>query len=201
MDAQPLSLDEWMGAVQNAHLVIETKKAHLRETQRVDRSEVRTTYYPRTPSSTSTPTYRSGSAVQVKRVGVEGDDNDNATRDEPGNEEEVQKAEVSRTTSRPATQERLGSHLTFQQRERLRELGRCWICIGRGHRAYDCDKRERSGIPASLLRRIEKRKPGCCRGKAVRASIDQHYSSLISISSIPCHRVQRLQSIAGGLSG
>ena len=147
MDAQPLSLDEWMGAVQNAHLVIETKKAHLRETQRVDRPEVRSTYYARTPSSTSTSTYRSGSAVQVKRVGVEGDDNDNATRDEPGNEEEVQKAEVSRTTSRPATQERLGSHLTFQQRERLKELGKCWICIGRGHRAYDCDKKGKVGYP------------------------------------------------------
>ena len=125
--------------MQNAYLIIETTKDAERE--------VRTPYYARTPSSISPSTYRSGSAVQVKRVGVEGDDNDNVTRDEPGNEEEVQKAEVSRTTSRPATQERLGSHLTFQQRERLRELGRCWICIGRGHRAYDCDKKGKVGYP------------------------------------------------------
>ena len=145
MDATPSTLDDWKVAVQNAFLVLETKKAHRGE--RVDRQEVRTTYYSRPSTSTSTSAYRGDSTVQVKRVGVEGNDNDGVTRDEPGNEEEVQQAEVSRTSSRPAFHERLGSHLTFQQRERLKELGKCWICIGKGHRAYDCEKKGKVGYP------------------------------------------------------
>ena len=153
MSAQPITLDEWKAAVQNAHLIIETKKAHVREAQRVDRSEVRTTYYSRPSSSSSTSFPRRSNAVQVKKVAVDGDDDhdDHVTRDEPGHEEEVQKAEVSRPSAfRPAGHERLGSHLTFQQRERLKELGKCWICIGKGHRAYECEKKGKAGYPRKL---------------------------------------------------
>ena len=146
MDARPSTLDEWKVAVQNAYLVIETKKAHRGE--RVDRQEVRTTYFTRPSSSTPTPTstYRSNSAVQVKKVGVEQDSND-APREE--GEEEVQKAEVS-STSRPfsrSTHERLGNHLSFTQRERLKELNKCWICLKEGHRAFFCEQKGKPGYP------------------------------------------------------
>jgi hypothetical protein len=146
MDAQPSTLDEWKVAVQNAYVIIETKKAHLLKA----RQEVRTTY-PARPSSTSTssfsPSYRNNNnAVQAKKVEVEED-----SHDTPGDEgeEEVQKAEVS-GTSRPfprSTHERLGNHLSFTQRERLKELNKCWICMKEGHRAFFCEQKGKPGYP------------------------------------------------------
>jgi hypothetical protein len=141
MDAQPSTLDEWKVAVQNAHIVIETKKAHHRR-------EARTPYGSRSSPSTpaSSSAYRTDNAVQVKKATVQEDDHD---RQGSEGEEEVQKAEVS-STSRPpvhSTHERLGSHLTFKQRQRLQELNKCWNCLGVGHRAFDCERKGKPGFP------------------------------------------------------
>ena len=148
MDAQPSTLDEWKAAVQNAYIVIETKKAHHRSA-RGDRHETRSSYYssrssPSTSSSQSA--HRTDHAVQVKKAEVEEDSHDRLGQE---GEEEVQKAEVS-SASRPpfnSTHERLGSHLTFQVRERLKELNRCWNCMQKGHRAFDCSHKGKSGYP------------------------------------------------------
>ena len=142
MDAQPSTLDEWKVAVQNAYVVIETKKAH-RSKARVDRQEVRTTYFSRPAQSTSSS---SSSSVQVKKVGLEEDSHD--TPGEEG-EEEVQKAEVS-STSRPpfrSTHERLGSHMPFKHREQLMALNKCWNCLQVGHRAFHCEHKGKPGYP------------------------------------------------------
>jgi hypothetical protein len=148
-DAQPSTLDEWKVAVQNAYVIIETKKAHHLKAHQ----EARTTY-PSRPSSTSTSSFSSSyrnnnnNAIQVKKVGVEEDSHD--TPGEEG-EEEVQKAEVSGTKpSRPShrsTHERLGNHLSFQQREKLKELNKCWICMKQGHRAFFCEQKGKLGYP------------------------------------------------------
>ena len=53
---------------------------------------------PPPPSSSS---YRGGNAVQVKKVGVEEGSHDTDTREEPGNEEELHKTEVNRSTPSP----------------------------------------------------------------------------------------------------
>ena len=153
MDAQPSTLDEWKAAVQNAYIVLETKKAHHRFGKgRSDRQEVRTTYFSRSSPSTSTSTasssYRSNNGVQVKKVEHEDDSHDKAQEDEE-DEAEVQKAEVSQTSrsvSRPAS-ERLGVHLTFKQRTRLAELNKCWICLEKGHRSFECEKKGKAGYP------------------------------------------------------
>ena len=148
MDAQPSTLEEWKVAVQNAYVIIETKKAHhLRA-----RQEARTTYSskpsPTFPSSFSSSYRNNNNAVQVKKVGVEKPQDKNDTLREEG-EEEVQKAEVS-STSRPfprSTHERLGNHLSFTQRERLKELNKCWICLKEGHRAFFCEQKGKPGYP------------------------------------------------------
>ena len=142
MDAQPSTVDQWKDAVQNAYVVVETKKAH-RSRARVDRQEVRTTYFSRSSPSTSSS---SSPAVQVKRVGVEEDIDD--TPGEEG-EEEVQKAEVSSASSPPprSTHERLGSHMPFKHRERLMALNKWWNCIKVGHRAFDCPNKGKPGYP------------------------------------------------------
>jgi hypothetical protein len=150
MDAQPSTLDEWKAAVQNAYIVIETKKAHHRSA-RGDRQETRVSYYSRSsPSSgTSSSSFvarRGDHTVQVKKAGVEEDSSD---QQELEDEEEVQKVDVS-STSRPAfnsTRERLGSHLTFKARERLKELDKCWNCLQKGHRAFDCVHKGKPGYP------------------------------------------------------
>jgi hypothetical protein len=150
MDAQPSTLDEWKAAVQNAYTVIETKKAHHRSA-RADRQDVRTNYYSRSSSSpsTSSSAYRNDNAVQAKKVGVEEDSHDRQVGEESENKEELQKAEVS-SASRPAsrpTSERLGTHLTFKQRSRLAELNKCWICLEKGHRSFECEKKGKAGYP------------------------------------------------------
>jgi hypothetical protein len=141
MDAQPSTLDEWKVAVQNAYIVIETKKAYQRR-------EVRTPYYskssPSTPASSSA--YRTDNAVQAKKAAVQEDDDDPQGS---GGEEEVQKAELSGTSRPPvrSTHERLGNHLTFKQRELLKELEKCWNCLKKGHRAFDCEQKGKPGYP------------------------------------------------------
>ena len=126
MDAQPSTLDEWKAAVQNAYIVIETKKAHHRAA-RVDRPELRTPFHPRSSPSTS---------VHVKKADLD-------------DEAEVQKADVRGTShpSAPPKQQGLGSHLTYSRRERLNELGKCWNCIERGHRAAECEHLGKPGYP------------------------------------------------------
>ena len=143
MDAQPSTLDEWKAAVQNAFIVIETKKAHHRGA-RADRQEVRTTFYSRSSPSTSTST-----SVHVKKAEHVEADAHRQGREESDDEAELQKAEV-RGTSRPtahARPQQLGSHLSHQQRQRLKELGKCWCCMERGHRAADCEHRRKEGYP------------------------------------------------------
>ena len=84
--------------------------------------------------------------MQVKKADVEEDSHELRGRE---GEEEMQKADVS-STSRPAfhsTRERLGSHLTFNARERLKVLNKCWICMGKGHRANECEKKGKPGYP------------------------------------------------------
>lgn len=150
MDAQPSTLDEWKAAVQNAYIVIETKKAHHRSA-RGDRQESRGSYYSRPSpfsgtSSSSSATHRGDHTVQVKKAQVEEDGLDQQGSE---GEEEVQKADVS-STFRPAlnsTRQRLGSHLTFKARERLKELDKCWNCMQKGHRAFDCVHKGKSGYP------------------------------------------------------
>jgi hypothetical protein len=146
MDTIPTTLDEWKVAVQNAYVVIETKKAH----QVRPRHEVRTTFFSRSSPSTSTSSssssYRSNDAVQVKKAEVEED-----SHDTPGEEgkEEVHRAEVSSAPRPPfrPTHERLGGHLSFQQREQLKLLNKCWICMKAGHRAFDCQFKGKPGYP------------------------------------------------------
>ena len=143
MDAQPSTLDEWKAAVQNAYVVLETKKAHRLSKARVDRQEVRTTYFSKSSPSTSS-SY--SPAVQVKKAAVEEDHHD-TTREE--GEEEVQKAEVS-STSRPpfrSTHEKMGSHLSYTQRQRLSDLNKCWICLKAGHRSFFCENKGKPGYP------------------------------------------------------
>jgi hypothetical protein len=145
MDAQPSTLDEWKVAAQNAYVIIETIKAH--------HDRARGTHYskstPSTSTSTSTSTFRSNSAVQVQKVGIE--EANQGTSQEPGDEEEVQKAEVTGSSaSRPAFRprfERLGTHLNFKQRSRLSDLGKCWICMEKGHRSFECEKKGKAGYP------------------------------------------------------
>jgi hypothetical protein len=143
MDAQPSTVDEWKAAAQNAYLVIETKKAH-QSRSRADRQEVRSTFHSRSSPSTSTST-----SVQVKKVEHDEASRDKPAQEEPRDEEELQKTEVRgtpRSGSRPMS-ERLGSHLTFKQRAQLTELGKCWICLEKGHRSFECEKKGKSGYP------------------------------------------------------
>jgi hypothetical protein len=147
MDAQPSTLDEWKVAAQNAYVILETIKAHHDRARREVRGMHYSKYSPSTSSSTSA--FRSNSAVQVQKVGAE--ETSEGTSQEPGNEEEVQKAEVTGSNApRPAFRpkfERLGGHLTFKKRSRLSDLGKCWICMEKGHRSFECEKKGKPGYP------------------------------------------------------
>ena len=145
MDAQPSTVDEWKAAVQNAYIVIETKKAH-QSRARADRQEVRTSFYSRSSPSTSTST-----SVQVKKVEHDEASDERQAPKDPKDEEELQKTEVrghlrsgSRSTS---TSGGLGSHLTHKQRMRLKDLDKCWICLEKAHRSFECEKKGKPGYP------------------------------------------------------
>ena len=143
MDAQPSTIDEWKAAAQNAYVIIETKKAHHRGS-RAERQEVRTTFYSRSSPSTSTST-----SVQVKKVEHEEVSPRENEEDDSEDKAALQKAEVRstlRSNARPP-RERLGSHLTFKQRTRLSELGKCWICLEKGHISFDCEHKGKPGYP------------------------------------------------------
>ena len=144
MDAQPSTVDEWKVAAQTAFVIIETKKSH----QTKARQEARGTFYPKfspsTAASSSSSASRSNSAVQVQNTETE----EETPGREPGDEVAIQKAEAqgpSRPPLRP--RERLGVHLTFAQRTRLSDLGKCWICMERGHRSFECEKKGKVGYP------------------------------------------------------
>ena len=145
MDAQPSTVDEWKAAVQNAYIVIETKKAH-QSRARADRQEVRTTFYSRSSPSTSTST-----SVQVKKVEHDEASDERQAPKDPKDEEELQKTEVRghlRSGSRPtSTSGGLGSHLTHKQRMRLKDLDKCWICLEKAHRSFECEKKGKPGYP------------------------------------------------------
>ena len=146
MDAQPSTLDEWKAAVQNAFIVIETKKAYHRVT-RVDHYEVRTPFYAKSSPSTSTST---STSVHVKKAEHEEAGPARQGKEEVDDEAEVQKADVRSAPSRPSVRPKhqgLGSHLSFSHRERLKELGKCWCCIQKGHRAADCEHQGKPGYP------------------------------------------------------
>jgi hypothetical protein len=139
MRSRPSTVEEWKAAVQDAYIIIETTKAHESRPP-TERHEVRSTFYSKSSPSPSTSTYRSES-VQVKEM------EDEETKGE--SDEELQKAEV-RSTPRAGSQpskERLGTHLTFKQRSRLSELNKCWVCLEKGHRSFECEKKGKPGYP------------------------------------------------------
>jgi hypothetical protein len=143
MDAQPSTVDEWKAAVQNAYVVIETKKAHHNRA-RSERQEIRTAFYSKSSPSTSTST-----SVHVKKAEHEEASPRRQVEEESGNDAELQKAEARGTPhsdARPASA-KLGSHLTHNQRMRLKSLGKCWICLEKGHRSFECEKKGKPGYP------------------------------------------------------
>jgi len=76
--------------------------------------------------------------VQVHKVQHEETSRRDDKSAEPVDEEELQQADA-----RP----RLGSHHSFKVRTRLTELGKCWICLEKGHRSFECEKKGQPGYP------------------------------------------------------
>jgi hypothetical protein len=89
--------------------------------------------------------------VQVKKVEHDEASDERQPPKDPKDEEELQKTEVRghlSSGSRPkSTSGGLGSHLTHQQRMRLKALEKCWICLAKGHRSFECEKKEKPGYP------------------------------------------------------
>jgi hypothetical protein len=139
VDYHPSSLDDWKAAVQQAFTVMEIKGAATKQThQRGFRSS-----YQSSTSASSTATPSMGNAaprVFVQQLQHEDSDADaKATWERQEGEqppaEELQELKANRDNDSKAWP---GSHLPKSTRERLKKLGKCWLCYKRGHMAPDC---------------------------------------------------------------
>ena len=141
MDLQPTTVDEWKAAVQTAFSILEKKKAAT------SRGLGRTAYYtrPSSTSSSSSTAPRTTATVKVQQTRAEaGRDRETSERDEGEpeghDEEELAKADAGKSP-------RVANLLSFAERQALMKLGKCWVCIQKGHISRDCPSLGKAGYP------------------------------------------------------
>ena len=138
MEADPDTLEEWKAATQNAWAILQKRNVSPGGSggRSMHGSAPLYTATGLTPRATATVKLQQAQHTETKSnsVGETLDDSEGVT------EEEL--AEVD-----PKKVVRYGAHLTQEQRVSLMRLGKCWICLQKGHIAKVCPQAGKNGYP------------------------------------------------------
>jgi hypothetical protein len=151
MAPRPRTLDEWKEAVKSALAIRQMTSSASRQHAARNNPPQRNSFSS-SSSSSSSPSSRPVTAV-VQNVQARAGDADEKgetwERQEGEEQPSGQPEQLQQVKARPGPNDkpRYGSHLTHDQRVRLGQAKKCWICYTVGHMAAQCPDKNKAGVP------------------------------------------------------